>query len=331
MQAARQNEMSLKQCAGALEDFDYLVSIHRFLAAAVFQKFRSVFTMYAMVIPRNLISDSTLIQDAFDLLSANGGRASFADIASSVFCLSYAEEELAAKLVVDLIAHDPRFTIDETHLALNADSQELRPLPEIEFVVLDVEAVTVRSQPAKIIELGAYRLKGGTIVDEFETLINPEVPLPRFIANLTGISDEMLKHAPLFSEIVGSLLDFAGDAVLVAHNSDFDLRLLNLEIGRCFPGYRMRNAELCTVDLARRLMRNLDGHNLDALADHFGFEISRRHRAAGDAFATARLFIQLLDQLETHGVRNLAQARDFRAGNEVHDAGEIKMQLAFGL
>ena len=323
--------MALKQCARALEGFDYLVSIHRFLEAAVFQKLSSMFTMYAMVIPRNLISDSTLLQDAFDLLSANGGRASFADIANSVFCLSHAEEELAAKLIIDLIAHDPRFTIDDTHLALNADSPELRPLAEIEFVVLDVEAVTIRSQQAKIIELGAYRLKAGTIIDEFETLINPEVPLPRFIANLTGISDEMLKHAPLFSEIVSSWLDFAGDAVLVAHNSDFDLRLLNLEIGRCFPGYRMCNAELCTVDLARRLMHNLDGHNLDALADHFGFEISRRHRAAGDAFATARLFIQLLDQLETHGVRNLAQARDFRAGKEAHDAGEIEMQLAFGL
>ena len=331
METARQNEMALKQCARALERFDYLVSIHRFFSAAVFQKLSSMFTMSAMVIPRNLISDSTLIQDAFDLLSANGGRASFADIANSVFCLSHAEEELAAKLVVDLIAHDPRFTIDDTHLALNADSPELRPLAETEFVVLDVEAVTIRSQPAKIIELGAYRLKGGTIVDEFETLINPEVPLPRFIANLTGISDEMLKHAPLFSEIVSSWLDFAGDAVLVAHNSDFDLRLLNREIGRCFPGYRMRNAELCTVDLARRLMRNLDGHNLDALADHFGFEISRRHRAAGDAFATARLFIQLLDQLEKHGVRNLAQARGFRAGKETHNAGEIEMQLAFGL
>src|SRR2546430_14516688 len=323
MQTARQNEMAFKQCARTLEGFDHLVSIHR-----CFKKVSSMFTMYAMVIPRNLISDSTLVQDAFDLLSANGGRASFADIANSVFCLSHAEEELAAKLIADLIAHDPRFTIDETHLTLTADSQELRLLAEIEFVVLDVEAVTLRSHPAKIIELGAYRLKGGTIVDEFEKLINPEVALPRFIANLTGISDEMLKHAPLFSEIVGSWLDFADDAVLVAHNSDFGLRLLNLVIGRCFPGYRMRNAELCTVDLARRLMRNLNGHNLDALADHFGFEISRRHRAAGDAFATARLFIQLLDQLETHGVRSLAQARDFRAGKEAHDAGGIEMQLA---
>src|SRR5437588_4566344 len=116
MKTARQNEMALKQCARTLEGFDYFVSIHCFFEAAVFQKLSSVFTMYAMVIPRNLISDSTLVQDAFDLLSANGGRASFADIANSVFCLSRSEEELAAKLIADLLAHDPRFTIDEAHL-----------------------------------------------------------------------------------------------------------------------------------------------------------------------------------------------------------------------
>jgi len=270
--------------------------------------------MDAMLIPENLVSDSTLLQNTLDHLKANGGRASFADIANTVFCISHADENLAVKLVADLVRNDPRFVFDNTHLAVNADSQELRSLAELEFVVLDVEAVTVRSLPARIIELGAYRLRGGEIVGEFETLINPEVPLPRFISSLTGISDDMLKHAPLFSAIVRSWLDFAGDAVLVAHNSDFDLRLLNREIGRCFRGYCMRNAELCTVDLARRLVRNSDGHNLDALADHFGFEISRRHRAAGDAFATARLFIQLLDQLEAHGVRTLAEARDFRAG-----------------
>ncbi len=273
-----------------------------------------MFTMDAMLIPENLVSDSTLLQNTLDHLKANGGRASFADIANTVFCISHADENLAVKLVADLVRNDPRFVFDNTHLAVNADSQELRSLAELEFVVLDVEAVTVRSLPARIIELGAYRLRGGEIVGEFETLINPEVPLPRFISSLTGISDDMLKHAPLFSAIVRSWLDFAGDAVLVAHNSDFDLRLLNREIGRCFRGYCMRNAELCTVDLARRLVRNSDGHNLDALADHFGFEISRRHRAAGDAFATARLFIQLLDQLEAHGVRTLAEARDFRAG-----------------
>jgi DNA polymerase III epsilon subunit family exonuclease len=295
----------------------------------MFQKDGLMFTMDEMVIPPNLISDSTLVKDTFDLLRVNGGSASFAHIAETVLCLSNADDELAFKLITDLVRNDSRFCVDDAVLALKEDSLECQPLNEIEFVVLDVEAVTVRSQPARIIELGAYRVRDGKIIDEFETLINPQVILPKFIVALTGISDEMLKHAPLFAEVAGPWLEFAGDAVLVAHNSDFDLKLLNQEIGRCFPGYRMRNAELCTVDLARRVMHNLEGHNLDALADHFGFEISRRHRAAGDAFATARLFMQLLNRLRAHGVRNLAQARNFQAPKEMR--AELETQLAFGL
>src|SRR5712692_2369891 len=224
-----------------------------------------------MVVPRNLISDSALVQETFDLLSANGGRAPFTEIADAVFRLSRADEELSALLVADLIRNDPRFRIEAAYLAIVADDTELRPLNEIDFVVLDVEAIVARTQPARIIELGAYRVRAGQIGDDFQTLINPESRLPRFIATMTGISDEMLAAAPKFAEIVNMWLDFAGDAVLVAHNSNFDLPLLNREIERVFPGHRMRNPELCTVNLARRLLRNSAGHNLDALAKHFGF------------------------------------------------------------
>src|SRR5262245_4949438 len=171
-----------------------------------------------MHIPRNLVSDSGLVEDIFDLLTANGGSATFARVADLVFRVSHAGEDLAARLLVDLIGNDPRFIVDGGQVTLNSDSQELRPLSKIEFVVLDVEAVTFRSSPARIIELGAYRLQAGKIVDEFQTLTNPEVPIPRFIADLTGISDEMLKQAPMFADIARAWLEFAGDAVLVAHN-----------------------------------------------------------------------------------------------------------------
>jgi DNA polymerase-3 subunit epsilon len=269
-----------------------------------------------MEVPRNLISDSALVQDTFDLLSTNDGRAAFTEIADVVFRLSHAGEELAALLVADLIRNDPRFRIEAAHLAIVDDDTELRPLSEIDFVVLDVEAIAARTQPARIIELGAYRVRGGRISDDFQTLINPEARLPRFIATMTGISNEMLAAAPKFGEIVVAWLDFAGDAVLAAHNSSFDLPLLNREIARVFPGHRMRNAELCTVNLARRLVSNSDGNNLDALADHFGIENPERHRAAGDALTTARILLRLLDQLEAGGVRTLTEARTFRADAE---------------
>jgi DNA polymerase III epsilon subunit family exonuclease len=276
---------------------------------------------------RNLISDSALVQETFDLLSKNGGRAAFTEVVDVVFRLAHADKELAASLVGDLVRGDPRFSIEATHLTILDDPIERRPLSEIDFVVLDVEAIGARGVPAKIIELGAYHVRSGKIIDEFQTLIDPGVRLPRFIAALTGISDEMLKGAPKFAEIVDAWLDFAGDAVLVAHNSSFDLALLNQEIARVFPGCRMRNAELCTVKLARRLMRTLDSHNLDALAEHFGLEIAQRHRAAGDARATAQLLLRLLDQLDAHGVRTLIEARSFRANGEAV-GGELPRQLA---
>lgn len=278
-----------------------------------------------MEIPRNLISDSPLLQETFKLLSDNGGRASFAEIADVVFRLTHAGDELAASLVCDLVRNDSRFRIDQTHLAISENCLEHRPLDEITFVVLDVEAVIARSRPARIIELGAYHVYAGQITAEFQRLINPEEPLPRFVASLTGISDQMLCQAPKFVEIVDAWLDFAGDAVLVAHNSNFDLPLLNREIERVFPGHRMRNPELCTVNLARRLLRNSGGHNLDALAERFGFEITDRHRAAGDAYATARVLLYLLDLLRKFGVSTLAEARSFRLGDR---PDEVDLQLA---
>lgn len=260
----------------------------------------------------NLISDSALVQETFDLLSKNGGRTSFSNIVDVIFRLSHVDEELAASLVDDLVRGDPRFSMEAGHLTIIDDPIEHRLLSEIDFVVLDVEAIGAKGLPARIIELGAYHVRSGKILDEFQSLIDPGVPLPRFIAALTGITDEMLKGAPKFAEVVDAWLDFTGDAVLVAHDSKFDLALLNREIARVFPGSRMRNAELCTVKLARRMMRTLDSHSLDALAEHFGFEIVARHRAASDALATAHLLLHLLNQLESQGVRTLLQARNVR-------------------
>ena len=276
---------------------------------------------------RNLISDSALVQETFELLSKNGGRLTVTEIVDVVFRLSHAEEGLAASLIGDLVRNDPRFSLAAGHLTINQDPVEHRPLREVDFVVLDVEAIGTKGLPARAIELGAYHVRSGKITDKFQSLIDPGVPLPRFIAALTGISDAMLKGAPKFGEIADAWLDFAGDAVLVAHNSKFDLALLNREIGRVFPGCRMRNAELCTVKLARRIMGNLDNHNLDALAEYFGLEIAERHRAASDALATAEVFLRLLDRLESQGVRTLSEARAFRDASET-PGGILKLQSA---
>ena len=261
--------------------------------------------------PYNLISDSSLVQEIFDLLRERQGRSTFSQVADSILRLSNATEDLAAALVTDLIQNDPRFSVEENYLTIIENDNENQSLNEIDFVVLDVEAISGRAIPTRMIEIGACRVARGEIREEFETLVNPELALPRFISALTGITDEMLGAAPKFVDVADRWLTFAADSTLVAHNSNFDLNLLNYEIARVFPGSRMRNTDLCTVQLARRVAPAIENHNLDSLADYFGIEIKQRHRAGGDARATAEVLLRLLEELEICGVRTLSEARNF--------------------
>lgn len=279
-----------------------------------------------MQFPSNLVSDSPLIQDTFDFVVAAGGHAACSQIAEAVLRLANVGDELSVSLVADLIGNDSRFQLVGSSVSINQENPEARPLKEIEFVVLDVEAVAPRAAATRIIELAAYRVEKSEITGEFQALINPGVPLSPFIAQLTGLSNQALANAPSFADLAHRWLEFAGDAVLVAHNSDFDIPLLNQEIARVFPGKRMRNAEVCTVKLARRVIQNSGGHNLDALAEHLGFEIPDRHRAASDARATVRLLLHLLDALDGHGVRTLAEARTFKPAAK--QTSQINAQLA---
>jgi DNA polymerase-3 subunit epsilon len=186
-------------------------------------------------------------------------------------------------------------------------------LKDLDFVVVDVEATGAKTPPNRLIELGAYRIRGGRIVDKFLSLVNPEIPIPRFVASLTGISNEMVKRAPVFAELAPQLLDFVSDSVLVAHNAPFDTSFLNHEISRVYPGHRMVNPHLCTVRLSRRALPGLSNHRLDTIADHFSIPIASRHRAGSDALATAEIFLHLLTVLEkTYGIKDLAAARGFQ-------------------
>jgi len=262
----------------------------------------------------NLVSDSTLVQDTIDLLTCSGGRAAASEIVDAVFKLSHIDDELAGLLVADLIRNDRRFKIVENNtVELLEDDSHLRLLKELDFVVVDVEATGAKTPPNRLIELGAYRIRGGKIVDKFATLVNPEIPIPRFVATLTGISNEMVKGAPVFADVAPKWLDFVSEAVLVAHNAPFDTSFLNHEISRVYPGHRMVNPHLCTVKLSRRAMPDLSNHRLDTIASHFSIPIASRHRAGSDALATAEIFILLLTELEeTHGIKDLGAARRFQ-------------------
>ena len=261
----------------------------------------------------NLVSDSTLVQDTIDLLAESGGRAPASEIVDAVFKLSHIDDELAGLLVADLIRNDRRFKIcDNNTVELLEDDSLSRLLKDLEFVVVDVEATGAKTPPNRLIELGAYRIHGGRIVDKFLRLVNPEIPIPRFVAALTGISNEMVRNAPVFAEVAPQWLDFVSDSVLVAHNAPFDTSFLNHEISRVYPGHRMVNSHLCTVRLSRRVFPGLNNYRLDTVAEHFSIPISHRHRAGSDARATAEVFLHLLSRFEDHGVTDLASARRFQ-------------------
>jgi len=262
----------------------------------------------------NLVSDSTLVQDTIDLLNGSGGRAAASEIVDAVFKMAHIDDELAGLLVADLIRNDRRFKIgDNNTVELLADDSQSRLLKELDFVVVDVEATGAKTPPNRLIELGAYRIRGGRIVDKFLSLVNPEIPIPRFVASLTGISNEMVKSAPVFADVAPQWLDFVSDSVLVAHNAPFDTSFLNHEISRVYPGHRMVNPHLCTVLLSRRALPDLMNHRLDTIATHFSIPIASRHRAGSDALATAEIFLLLITELEeTHGIKDLAAARKFQ-------------------
>src|ERR1041385_6012417 len=170
----------------------------------------------------NLVSDSTLVQDTIDLLNSSGGRAPATEIVDAVFKLSHIDDELAGLLVADLVRNDRRFKISDNTVELLADDSHSRLLKDLEFVVVDVEATGAKTPPNRLIELGAYKIRGRSIVDKFHSLVNPEIPIPRFVASLTGISNDMVKRAPMFAEVAPRWLDFISDSVLVAPNHRLD-------------------------------------------------------------------------------------------------------------
>jgi len=172
----------------------------------------------------NLISESLLINETVALLRSFGGKASAVSVVDFVMKIRKPDPRMARMLVSDLIERDPRLSLNGDIIELADDGFETRELMETEFVVFDLETTGAKAPPCRITEIGAYRVRNGEVMEEFQTLVNPDMPIPRFITELTGISDDMVAGAPLFADIADDLLNFIGDSILVAHNSGFDMR-----------------------------------------------------------------------------------------------------------
>ncbi|MEM6542851.1 MAG: 3'-5' exonuclease, partial [Bacteroidota bacterium] len=152
------------------------------------------------------------------------------------------------------------------------------------YAILDIESTGGKYNEEGIMEIAIYRFDGHDVVDKFISLVNPEREIQPFVTKLTGINNTMLRSAPKFHEVAKRIIEISKDAVLVAHNAQFDYRILRTEFRRL--GYDYQRKTLCTVDLSKKLLPNAESHSLGKLVRSLGIPVSDRHRANGDAMAT---------------------------------------------
>ena len=162
------------------------------------------------------------------------------------------------------------------------------------YAIVDIETTGGKFNEEGITEIAIYRHDGYQIVDQFISLVNPERPIQAFVVSLTGINNSMLRQAPKFYEVAKRIVEMTQDAVLVAHNAQFDYRVLRTEFDRL--GYDFERKTLCTVELSKKLLPGHASYSLGKLVRALGIPISDRHRAQGDALATVKLFQMLIDR-----------------------------------
>lgn len=162
------------------------------------------------------------------------------------------------------------------------------------YAILDIETTGGQFNEEGITEIAIYKFDGHEIVDQFISLVNPEIPIQPFVVKLTGINNEMLRQAPKFFEIAKRIIEITSDCIIVAHNASFDYRILRTEFRRL--GYDFESRTLCTVELAKKLIPGQPSYSLGKLVRALGIPMADRHRANGDALATVKLFKMLLEK-----------------------------------
>jgi DNA polymerase-3 subunit epsilon len=248
--------------------------------------------------------DALLVSRARDYLTA--GPATAQQLIAAVCQLPAVPAAIAEHMTATLLADVPTIHRDASGLwGLRAparpDARGSARLDALSYVVVDVETTGARPRHGdRITEIAAVVVRRGEIADVFETLVNPRRSIPPWITRLTNISWSMVKDAPPFEALCDRVLDVLGGHVFVAHNARFDWAFVSAEIEHA-TGRTLEGPRLCTVKLARKLLPQLRRRSLDYVAMHYGVEIQNRHRAAGDAIATARVLVRLLDAARDHG------------------------------
>ena len=201
---------------------------------------------------------------------------------------------------------------DEKEIVTGEAGQDL----EGSFVVFDIETTGFSPVNNRIIEIGAVKVQGGEITERFSTFVNPRVPIPFRIEELTGIRDDMVLDAPDIEQVLPRFLEFCGESVLVAHNASFDVSFIQENAAR--QGIPVSFTYVDTVGLSRALLPGQAKHTLDAVAKTLGVSLENHHRAVDDAEATAWIFLKFIPMLAERGVTTLRQINELgESGPEV--------------
>jgi DNA polymerase III subunit epsilon len=215
-----------------------------------------------------------------------------------------------------LIGGEPEFYDFDLFLPRPVFEREellLTPLPDLDYVVFDTETTGLQlSHGDKVVSLSAVRIRRGKVQtsDLFHTLVNPGRSIPPESVLIHHIEDRMVADAPSMNEVYPLFVEFAGDAVLVAHNAAFDKKALDMAAAEAgLP--QLDNPILDTLFLSYGIHQGAEGHSLDAMAERMGITIEGRHTSLGDARATAQAFLGLLSLLPGRGVTTLADAKGF--------------------
>jgi DNA polymerase-3 subunit epsilon len=264
-----------------------------------------------------------LVERARDYLKA--GPADSRSLIASICQLSVLPAAVAEHMAVTLLRDHPRFArtadggwrlSEPAPPAWRTQAVEEEPLlSSLSFAVVDVETTGGRPDNGdRITEIAVVTVRDGQVCDVYETLVNPERSIPPFITRLTNISYEMVRDKAPFRDVCTDVLRALEGHVFVAHNASFDWRFVNAEVARS-TGRELTGRRLCTVRLARRILPQLRSRSLDWVARHYDVEIpdGMRHRAAGDALATAHCLLRMLDQARDHGCERWSELERFLA------------------
>ncbi len=263
-----------------------------------------------------------------ELVEERRGPVVAEEAARRLFALRQAPVALARSLLAEVVETDARLAWAGDAVALAQPLGHDLLLEEATYVVVDLETTGLRPGSSQICEIGAVRVRGLEIEAEFETLVNPGMPMAAGVSALTGLSDRQLRGAPPPAVAVHRFLAFAGDSVLVAHNARFDLAFLDRETER-LTGSRIASPVVDTVPLARRLLAGrVPRASLAQLSYFLGTSVQPCHRALPDAQATAEVLLALIGLAQERGARTVSELVALAATRtrRVFD----KRHLAFG-